>query len=133
MGIKPDIHSEKFPRSERLKNRKLIQDLFDSGKQFRFFPLVLYYKVHLSETETKHKVLFSVPRKHFKKAIVRNKIRRKIREAFRRNKYILYNKYSGLPFLLGYVYISKNIPEFKEIESAMVDSLRYISELKTQK
>ncbi len=125
-GLKAEYHSQKFSHSERLKSRKKINALFKSGGQARFFPFVLYYLPDDAGAASVHQLLISVPKKHFKRAVVRNKIKRLIREAYRRNKSILYNNMEGLPFLLGYVYLSKNIPRYKEVEAGIVASMNYL-------
>jgi ribonuclease P protein component len=126
MGTSPDLQSCRLFRQERLKQRKIIQQLFKVGKQKKFYPLALYYQNYDSEGIPYHKVLVSVPKKHFKKSVVRNKIRRRIREAYRQHKHLLYNKTTDLPFLLGYVYISKNVQTYKSIEEQVINSINYL-------
>lgn len=59
------------------------------------------------ETGSPAQVLISVPKKNFKKAHDRNRIKRQLREVYRKNKSILYNsltsKQQQACFLLGYV------------------------------
>ena len=126
MGTPPKVHSCRFYRQERLKQRKSIQQLFREGKTKTFFPLMLYYKQYDPVDYPFHKLLISVPKKHFKKSVVRNKIKRRIREAYRQHKQMLYNKDTGLPFLLGYVYISKNVQSYHSIEQQVINSIHYL-------
>jgi len=92
----------------------------------KFYPLALYYQSYKTEDIPYHKVLVSVPKKHFKKSVVRNKIKRRIREAYRQHKHLLYNKNIDLPFLLGYVYISKDVQSYKLIEKQVFNSIEYL-------
>jgi len=126
MTIRPKLNSGRFYRNERLKKRLLIQQLFNSGKQIKSFPILLFYLPGKKENLPYHQALFSVPKKHFKSSVVRNKIKRRIREAYRLHKHRLYNKSNDLPFLLGYVYISKNIHTYKDIESKVLKTIQYL-------
>ena len=83
-------HTHTLPKKERLNSRILIEKLFAGGsKSFPAFPLrVVYIPVegnHLPPVS----LLISVPKKRFKRAVKRNRVKRQIREAFRKNKQIL--------------------------------------------
>lgn len=70
---------------EILKSRNDIQDLFRKGKSFQAFPIrVIFLQVEKSEVPVK--VLFSVSKKQFKHAVDRNRFKRLMRDAYRRNK-----------------------------------------------
>jgi ribonuclease P protein component len=73
---------------ERLKSRKVIQQLFAEGRSFSHFPFRIIYL----ETESHLIPLqagFSVSKRHFKKAVDRNKIKRLMRECYRLQKHTL--------------------------------------------
>jgi len=125
-GESPNLKSCRFYRQERLKHKKSIQQLFSEGNTKKFFPLALYFLQYEPESLPFHKLLISVPKKHFKKSVVRNKIKRRIREAYRQHKHLMYNKKGGLPFLLGYVYISKNVQSYKSVEEQVINSIQYL-------
>ena len=125
-GESPNLQSCRLYRQERLKQRKSIQQLFSEGKTKKFFPLALYFRRYEPESFPFHKLLISVPKKHFKKSVVRNKIKRRIREAYRQHKHLMYNKKDSLPFLLGYVYLSKNVHSYKSIEEQVINSIQYL-------
>jgi len=131
-GESPDLQSCRFYRQERLKQKKSIQLLFSEGNTKKFFPLALYYLQYEPEKFPFNKLLVSVPKKHFKKSVVRNKIKRRIREAYRQHKHLMYNKTGDLPFLLGYVYISKNVQSYKSIEEQVINSIQYLLNNKTK-
>ena len=71
----------------KLKSKKQIGELFESGKSVKAFPLLLVYKTdpHL---EIPFQIGFSVSKRNFKNAIDRNRIKRLLREYFRKNKYL---------------------------------------------
>ena len=66
----------------------------------------------LSE-ENKTEVLFSVPKKIIPKAVNRNKVKRLIKESYRKNKNLLKNKNK---LHLGLIYLSPEIPNFNSLE-----------------
>ena len=64
-------------------------------------------------------VMISVPKRNVKKAVHRNKIKRRIREAYRIHKKILYSKLTekGKKIIFTIIYLPKEIKEFKELEN----------------
>ncbi len=75
-----------FTRREKLKSKKAITELFISGDSLKEFPLRLRYLRDLDSEEDQIKVAISVPKRSFKSAVDRNRIKRLIREAYRKNK-----------------------------------------------
>lgn len=77
---------------ERLKLRKQIETLFQTGEAFSVFPLRVVYSLNpLTATEISPvRAGFSIPKKRIKKAVNRNKVRRLLREAWRLQKHALY-------------------------------------------
>lgn len=80
-----------FKKEERLCNRQRIESLFHNGSSFIVYP---FRVVHLVEASTNSKrwsiaVLISVPKKRFRKAVSRNRIKRLVREAYRLEKHPL--------------------------------------------
>ena len=91
-----------FKKEERLRHKKYIQKLFREGKTLQLSLLRLHYL--LSELPT-NQVMFCVPSKIVRKAVGRNAIRRKIREAYRTNKSAICDGSSPRKrFFLAYVY-----------------------------
>jgi ribonuclease P protein component len=97
-----------FRKNERLCSKKIIRKIFNEGDTLYLHPFKLYFLKEISLIPTK--VMFSVPKRNFKKAVDRNNIRRKLKEAYRTNKNILPNQ-NGFLTSLAIVYIAKeNIP-----------------------
>ena len=110
--------SFKFNKREKLKSKKLIERLFREGKNVSHYPLKLYYvRVHEPQ-EVKIKTAVSVPKKNFKKAVQRNRIKRLLREGYRLNKHLIFNNIEGnFAFLI--LYLGKELPEYHELEKAI--------------
>lgn len=74
---------------ERLKSRKQINFLFDEGKQLFSHPLKVFYYIH-DQTHLQEglnlKFGVTVPKSLYKKAVDRNRLKRKVRESYRIHK-----------------------------------------------
>ncbi|WP_215241092.1 ribonuclease P protein component [Dyadobacter helix] len=123
-----------FRKNEKLCSPKIIGRLFQRGSSdvhtFYLFPFrVLYLYDPLKEAEPTQ-VLFSVSKKNFKKAVDRNLIRRRCREAYRLQKEILVSGSSAArPAYIAFLYLAKETSTFSVIEKAMGQSLARLSKL----
>ncbi|MEL7064616.1 MAG: ribonuclease P protein component [Bacteroidota bacterium] len=114
-----------FLKYERLKSRQLIETLFKEGKTIYLPPLRVIYLP--SDLLSNHQVLFAVPKKRVKRAVTRNKLKRRMREAYRLNKYRLTNSTPSY-FLIGYIYIGSDEPsDFKTLQEKIVTSLHRLN------
>ena len=114
-----------FKKEERLHEKKLIETLFKGGNSFYKFPFkVVYLKLEDAKAYPA-KVLISVSKHNFKRAVDRNRIKRLIREAYRKNKHLLLGENAdlGVPrttWLIGLIYRGNVIPEYKEVEKKII-------------
>ena len=114
-----------FPKNEKLKSQKTIGSLFSEGKGLNQFPLrMLYLKMDGQECI---KAGFSVPKKNFKQAVARNRLKRLMREAYRLHKNKL-KPNNGGNFALLFLYIGREECDFGEIENAMITLLNRLPE-----
>lgn len=74
-----------FRKEERLCSIKLIEELYEQGSSFVLYPFRFVYKEVISEAAPVQLVI-SVPKRKFKKAVDRNRIKRQIREIYRHQK-----------------------------------------------
>jgi ribonuclease P protein component len=128
--------SQKFRKEERLSSRKAIQRLFESGKSFGFYPFRLIWKENLSESDPMARVVISLPKKRFKRAVDRNLIRRRIREIYRKRKPEFYEKLKSIDQKIDFImiYVGEKDMEFNELDrkiSALL--LRFEWEIMNQK
>lgn len=73
-------------KAERLKRRKIIEQLFSEGRAVTAFPIRVQYKL-IEESETASlQAGFSASSRNFKRAVDRNRIKRLMREAYRLQK-----------------------------------------------
>ena len=78
-----------LPKAERLNRKRLIDQLFGgNGKSLLAFPLRMVYMTTGPDGQTAS-MLVSVPKKRFKRAVKRNRVKRQVREAYRLNKQLL--------------------------------------------
>ena len=106
-----------FPKSERIVSQKLIDELFSKSGSHSLvaFPVRAVFKEMetstLSPSETAEKtlishlssltsqLLLSVPKKRFKHAVDRNRVKRQLREAYRHHKHLLDGKHVAVAFI----------------------------------
>lgn len=119
-----------FKKEERLTNKKTFDLLFNEGKSFTVLPFRLVWM----ETKTPEKfpvqLGISVPKRSFAKAVDRNTLKRRIREAYRKNKSELYGvlEKKNLSIALMIIYSAKEQLPYEEIEKKMIVSLRKLIE-----
>ncbi len=125
MGIKT-THTPRFtfPANARLKSKKKIDLLFATGKSLFIYPFSIKY-IFVPEEEEANQFLVSVSKKKFKKAVDRNQIKRRVREAYRLNR----QQWLSLPdkkgyFLIAYIYIAKEVHAYSFIEAKLIESLK---------
>lgn len=95
-----------FKKEERLNKEKWIRELFEKGSSFHLGPFRVIYLPHPDPIYPVHQVLISVSARNFKRAVDRNTIKRRIREAYRLNK--LKILFPG-KWLIAYIYTAKQI------------------------
>lgn len=125
-----------FKKTERLSSKKDIESLFKENKSIFIYPLKLAFrKNNFPETGFPSRVLISVPKRNFKKAVDRNLLKRRIRESYRLLKGNLYDSLneSNLKIDLHINFIGKKPEEFSLIKNKLdAGLLQLISTIKKQ-
>lgn len=112
----------KFPKREKLKNKKLIEKLFVEGKSVSSFPIKLIYLKTELPTDACIQAGVTVPKKNFKSAVQRNRIKRLLREAYRLNKSLVFNNSEGT-FAFLFLYLGKDMPNYETIDEHLMLAL----------
>lgn len=103
-----------FPKKEKLCGKTAISRLLAGGKHGSVPGLRFLY---LTENGLEHsRLMISVPKKSFKRAVKRNLLKRRIRESWRKQKHMLAAD-SGLDILI--MYPSKEIMNYEDIHTAV--------------
>jgi len=118
---------ESFGKDEKLKSKKLIDILFQEGKSVKKYPLKLIYLPITNPEITKFKTGVSVPKKLVKTAVGRNRIKRLMREAFRKNKYLVINNFPK-PYALMFIYISRDEISLENLNRTMIKLMEKFKE-----
>ena len=129
MEQKPDFS---FHKSERLCSKRIIDALFTGGsKSMSAFPLrVVFMPVPVEAPAPLVSILVSVSKRRFKRAVKRNRVKRQIREAYRKNKSILLECLQGREqhLAIAFIYLSDELTATAELEEKMKIALSRISE-----
>lgn len=83
------IHS--FGRAEKLKSRKVLEELFEKGNSLSAMPLRLLWMPLPFDAQAPVKAAFSAPKRRMRLAHDRNRMKRLMREAYRLHKSDLLN------------------------------------------
>ncbi|MCQ2202103.1 MAG: ribonuclease P protein component [Bacteroidales bacterium] len=113
-----------LPKDERISSDKTIDSLFTDGDSCFKYPLRVVFKPRVEASASTSRMLISVPKKRFKHAVDRNRIKRQVREAYRQNKSLLTMKESGAD--IAFVYVSSEHYPQTRIEGAVVSALKEI-------
>ena len=114
-----------FSKSERISEKKIIDNLFSSGKKFSVYPFDVRFLCQDENSDSISKVLITVSSSKIKSAVKRNLLKRRIKESYRVNKNIIYNKL----LMIAFVYVSEEIFTFSVIDKAIKKILKKLSEL----
>ncbi|MDW3195966.1 MAG: ribonuclease P protein component [Cytophagales bacterium] len=109
---------------ERLKSKKEIEELFKKSSSFFVKPILLKYVIHDEPGE--NKVLVVVPKKHHKKAVARNLLKRRIREAYRQNKHKLASDKQHIH--LAFLFLSADTLSFHEIQEKLITLMQRLEQ-----
>ena len=127
---------ETFTKAERICSKLLIDKLFTGGNaSMAAFPLRAVYMFIDAEDEklslkSPISVLISVPKRKFHLAVDRNRLKRQVREAYRRNKQSLYAlmEEKKLHLAIAFICISDQPAETEQVTRAVKKVLRRIEE-----
>lgn len=123
------ISDESFPLQFRLKSQKLIGQLFKSSQSAFSYPVLLKYLL-LPDLPGGQRLAvgFSVPKRNFKTAVKRNRIKRLMREAFRKQRgEWLGSPEEGPAVAMMWICVSDQEPDYAEVYQAVRKCLKKLS------
>ncbi len=120
-------------KSERTCSKIAIDNLFKGGhsRSLSAFPIRVVYLVSDTPQQEQCQIMVSVPKKCFKRAVKRNRVKRQIREAYRLNKAIVteqMKKHEGKYLAMAFIWLDAELHDTDEIKSKMINLLGRISE-----
>lgn len=112
----------------RLFYEKEIGNLFTEGKSHFAYPIKTVF-LKFESNQPNYRVLMSVSKRNVKRAVKRNLIKRRMKEAFRLNSMPLKKALEGKNFSINvaFIYVSSGILSYKEIEQLIVKQIAFLS------
>jgi len=105
-------------KDEKLKSKILIEQLFAEGSHVKSFPFRLIYLKTRHDSEFPISVGFSVPKRNVKLAVNRIRIKRLMRESYRKNKHAFAENLNE-QYVFMFVYMAKEEITYDELALAM--------------
>jgi len=120
-----------FKPKERLKSKKKLDLLFKKGKAMNNFPVQVIYYLSEAVGESELQAAFSVPKRNFKLAVDRNRIKRQMKESYRKVKGELKTdlRNKKMSLLLMWVYKDKTKRNYKDIEHKIINSVNKLQNI----
>ena len=124
-----DVNRRYFlKKAERLRLKRGFEYLFEHGSSIRVDVLKFFYVFDMPEEyiKTPLSVAFTAPKRNFKRAVVRNKLKRRMREAYRLHKHILLDELQpkGRNLVVLIKYHKWQETDYHRIERAMIRAFK---------
>lgn len=122
--------SSTLRKCERLTGVTLVDTLFNGGRSraLTAYPLRMIYMCTQREaTAPAARLLVSVPKRCFKRAVKRNRVKRQVREAYRKNKHLL-NAPEQQQVLIAFIWMDHELKDSPTVERKVKNLLTRLDE-----
>lgn len=121
-----------FSKRERIVSRTLMERLFNKGESqsVSAYPLRMVYIIkERQEGEEPVEVLVSVSKRHFKRAVKRNRVKRQIREAYRHRKHLLTSRIpEGKMLAAAFIWQADDLLDSRRVDSSLGKLIEKVAE-----
>ena len=119
-----------FRKRERMVSRRLIEMLFDGSHSMAAYPLRLIYRTTTRQAgDAPAQLLISVSKRRFKHAVDRNRVKRQLREAYRKHKQVVCDALSAdKRLLLAIVWQTDRHQPSADIDERMARLMHRVAE-----
>jgi ribonuclease P protein component len=124
-----EIIRHTFNKGERLKSTSEIAALFEKGKTFLVYPVKVVWMEKSVDCNFPVQAAFTVSKKNIRRATCRNTLKRRMKEAYRLNKHILYEKLSGKKMACIFIYIAREELPYDKIEKSIKVAIKKLANL----
>ncbi len=119
-------------KEERVTGRTLVESLFRGGesRSMSSYPLRVVYRL-VERSEAPVRILVSVPKRCFKRAVKRNRVKRQVRESYRKHKHLLIDKMSvrcGQTLVMAFIWMDDQLRDSADVEHKVRNLLIRIGE-----
>lgn len=123
-----------FQKEERICSKLLIEKLFNGEESHSLasYPLrMVFLEYERTDDRPQVQLLISVPKRHIKHAVDRNRIKRLIREAYRKNKHLITDALTTRPntaIAMAIIWLDTHVADTKVVEKKVCNVLLRMGE-----
>jgi ribonuclease P protein component len=121
-------------KSERLCRTRIISEIFETGNVFYTSLFKVVWNICSGEFESPAQIAISIPKKNVRLAVLRNLIRRRIRESYRKNKKVLYDVLNkeNLHVAFMVIFRKNDVADFQSTEQSVTEMIKILCQSITQ-
>jgi ribonuclease P protein component len=124
------VERQTFGKNERLCRTKLIDEIFENGCVFHTSLFKVVWIISSIGLPSRAQMAVSVPKRSFRLAVNRNLIKRRIREAYRKKKHLLYSLLESENIQVTFIIIYRHgiVAGYNVIEKAIGELIEKLCE-----